>query len=67
MQPQSFAYDEIDMIMRVIAGDIDPDEYVVEYTPDVYINYYEMSLEEIQDWFNTQYLPDEELDLVSMF
>lgn len=67
MQPQSFAYDEVDMIMRVIKGELDPDTYVVEYTPDVYINYYQMSLQDIQDWYNTQYLPDTELDLVGMF
>ena len=62
-----FAYDEVDMIMRVINGELDPDTYVVEYTPDVYINYYQMSLQDIQDWYNTQYLPDTELDLVGMF
>jgi ABC-type sugar transport system substrate-binding protein len=67
MQPQTFAYAEVDMIMQVINGELDPDTYTVQYTPDVYINYYKMSLQEIQDWYNTQYMPDTKLDLVGQF
>lgn len=67
MQPQTFAYAQIDMIMRLINGELDPDTYVVEYTPDVYFNYYQNSLQEMQDWYNTQYMPDTELDLVGTF
>lgn len=67
MQPQTFAYAQIDMIMSLINGELDPDTYVVEYTPDVYFNYYKDSLQTMQDWYNTQYMPDTPLDIVGEF
>jgi ribose transport system substrate-binding protein len=63
MQPQTFAYAQIDMIMSIINGELDPDTYVVKYTPDVYFNYYKDSLQFMEDWYNTQYMPDRPLDI----
>lgn len=65
MQPQTFAYAEIDMMMQLINGEIDPDTYVEMFTPDCYFNYYKDSLETLQDWFNTQYMPETPLDLAA--
>lgn len=67
MQPQTNAYAEIDMMMSIINGELDNDTYVEKTTPDVYFNYYKDSLEDMQDWYNTQYLPDTKLDLVGAF
>lgn len=67
MQPQTNAYAEIDMMMEIINGDLDNDTYVERWTPDVYFNYYKDSLEDMQDWYNTQYLPEQPLDLVGAF
>jgi len=63
MQPQTFAYAQIDMIMDIIQGRLDPDTYVVRYTPDVYFNYYKDSLKYMEDWYNTQYMPDTPLKI----
>jgi ABC-type sugar transport system substrate-binding protein len=65
MQPQSFAYAEIDMMMQLINGELDPDTYVENYTPDCYFNYYKDSIQVLQDWFNTQYMPETPLDLAA--
>lgn len=65
MQPQTFAYAQIDMMMSIINGELDADTYVTEYTPDCYFNYYKDSLEDMQDWFNTQYMPETPLDLAA--
>ena len=65
MQPQTFAYAQIDMIMQIINGDIDPDSYVVQSTPDTYFNYYKDTVDGMQEWFNTQYMPDTPLDLAA--
>lgn len=65
MQPQSFAYAEIDMMMKLINGEIDPNKYVEMYTPDCYFNYYKDSIQVLQDWFNTQYMPATPLDLAA--
>jgi len=67
MQPQTNAYAEIDMMMSIINGELDNDTYVEKSTPDVYFNYYKDSLEDMQDWYNTQYLPDTKLDLTGSF
>ncbi|MDR3164078.1 MAG: sugar ABC transporter substrate-binding protein [Synergistaceae bacterium] len=63
MQPQTFAYAQIDMMMELIQGKLDPDTYVVRYTPDTYFNYYKDGIKTMQDWYNTQYLPDVPLEL----
>jgi ribose transport system substrate-binding protein len=65
MQPQTFAYSQIDMIMKLIKGELDPDTYVEMYTPDCYFNYYKDSLQVMEDWFNTQYMPDTPLNLAA--
>ncbi len=65
MQPQTFAYDQIDMIMLLINGEIDPDTYIEKFTPDCYFNYYKDSIQVMQDWFNTQYMPETKLDLAA--
>jgi len=65
MQPQSFAYAEIDMMMKLINGEIDPNKYVEMFTPDCYFNYYKDSVQVLQDWFNTQYMPTTPLDLAA--
>lgn len=65
MQPQTFAYAQIDMMMELINGTLDNDTYVEKTTPDCYFNYYKDSLEQMQDWFNTQYMPDQALDLAA--
>ena len=65
MQPQTFAYDQIDMMMKLINGEIDSDTYVENYTPDCYFNYYKDSIQVLQDWFNTQYMPETKLDLAA--
>ncbi len=65
MQPKNFAISQIDMIMKLIKGEMDPDTFVVETTPDTYFNFYKDSLQTLQDWFNEQYLPDQPLDLAA--
>lgn len=65
MQPQTFAYAQIDMMMKLINGELDPDTYVEMFTPDCYFNYYKDSLQVMQDWFNTQYMPENPLDLAA--
>lgn len=65
MQPQSFAYAQIDMMVKLINGEIDPNTYVEMYTPDCYFNYYKDSIQVLQDWFNTQYMPATPLDLAA--
>lgn len=65
MQPQSFAYSQIDMMVKLINGEIDPNTYVEMFTPDCYFNYYKDSVQVLQDWFNTQYMPATPLDLAA--
>ncbi len=65
MQPQSFAFAQIDMMVKLINGEIDPNKYVEMYTPDCYFNYYKDSVQVLQDWFNTQYMPAAPLDLAA--
>jgi len=65
MQPQSFAFAQIDMMVKLINGEIDPNKYVEMYTPDCYFNYYKDSIQVLQDWFNTQYMPATPLDLAA--
>lgn len=67
MQPQTFAYAQVDMMMEIINGQLDNDTYVERTTPDVYFNYYKDSLQDLQDWYNTQYLPSSPLDLVGTY
>ena len=67
MQPQTFAYAQVDLMMKLINGEIDNDVYEVFKVPDTYFNYYKDSLQEMQDWYNTQYMPETELDLVGTF
>lgn len=55
MQPQTFAYAQVDMMMDVILGKVAPDEVTVRQVSDVYFNYYKNTVQEMQDWFNTQY------------
>ena len=63
MQPQTFAYAQIDMMMEIIQGKLDPDKYVLRTTPDVYFSYWNTSLKDMEDWYNTQYMPDIPLKL----
>ncbi len=67
MQPQTFAYAQIDYMMKLINGEIDNDVYQEFWVPDTYFNYYQNSLQEMQDWYNTQYMPETQLDLVGEF
>ena len=53
--------------MEIINGQLDNDTYVERTTPDVYFNYYKDSLQDLQDWYNTQYLPSSPLDLVGTY
>lgn len=55
MQPQTFAYAQVDLMMAVINGEVAPDEYSEVMSQDVYFNYYKNTMQEMQDWFNTQY------------
>ncbi len=55
MQPQNFAYAQVDLMMDVINGKVDPDKDLLRSTPDVYFNYYKDTLMDLQNWFNTQY------------
>jgi ribose transport system substrate-binding protein len=55
MQPQTFAYAQIDTMMDVINGKVDPDKYSEVVASDVYFNYYKDTMQQMQDWFNTQY------------
>jgi hypothetical protein len=55
MQPQTFAYAQVDLMMDVINGKVAPDEYSEVMSQDVYFNYYKNTVAEMQDWFNTQY------------
>lgn len=63
MQPQTFAYAQIDMIMELINGTLDNDTYVEKTTPDVYFNYYKDTVEDLEEWYNTQYLPESPISL----
>ena len=65
MQPKTFAISQIDMIMDLITGKLDPDTYVEKTTPDCYFNYYKDSLQVMQDWYNSQYFPEKPLDLAA--
>jgi ribose transport system substrate-binding protein len=55
MQPQTFAYAQIDLMMSVINGKVKPDEHSEVMSQDVYFNYYKNTVAEMQAWFNTQY------------
>jgi ribose transport system substrate-binding protein len=55
MQPQTFAYAQVDLMMDVINGKVDPDKYSEVMSQDVYFNYYKDTMQQMQDWFNTQY------------
>jgi ribose transport system substrate-binding protein len=55
MQPQTFAYAQVDLMMDVINGKVKPDEYSEVMSQDVYFNYYKDTVQQMQDWFNTQY------------
>lgn len=55
MQPQTFAYAEVDMMMDTINGKIAPDQHSQRDVSDVYFNYYKNTVKDFQDWFNTQY------------
>jgi ribose transport system substrate-binding protein len=55
MQPQTFGYAQVDLMMDTILGKVKPDEVSVRKVEDVYFNYYKDSAESMQDWFNTQY------------
>jgi ABC-type sugar transport system substrate-binding protein len=55
MQPQTFAYAEVDMIMDTINGKIPPDAHSQRESEDVYFNYYKNTVQELEDWYNTQY------------
>ena len=55
MQPQTFAYAQVDLMMDVINGKVKPDEYSEVMSQDVYFNYYKDTMQQMQDWFNTQY------------
>jgi ABC-type sugar transport system substrate-binding protein len=55
MQPQTFAYAQVDMMMDTINGKIDPDKHSERMASDVYFNYYKNTVKELQEWFNTQY------------
>lgn len=55
MQPQTFAYAQVDLMMDTILGKVDPDEYSLHVVEDEYFNYYKDSVQDLEDWFNTQY------------
>jgi hypothetical protein len=55
MQPQTFGYAQVDLMMDTILGKVKPDEATVRKTEDVYFNYYKDSADSMQKWFNTQY------------
>ncbi len=55
MQPQTFAYAQVDAIMAVINGEVDPDKHSEITVADRFFSYYENTIEEMQDWYNTQY------------
>jgi hypothetical protein len=52
-------------MIKLINGEIDPNTYVENFTPDCYFNYYKDSIQVMQDWFNTQYMPETKLDLAA--
>jgi ABC-type sugar transport system substrate-binding protein len=55
MQPQTFAYAQVDLMMDVMMGKVAPDEPYEVISEDVYFNFYKNTVKEMQDWFNTQY------------
>jgi len=55
MQPQTFGYAQVDLMMDVILGKVAPDEFSLKIVEDKYFNYYKDSVKDLQDWFNTQY------------
>ncbi|WP_317854352.1 sugar ABC transporter substrate-binding protein [Chakrabartyella piscis] len=65
MQPQTFAYAQIDTIISVLNGDIARDDGTQIDVSDVYLNYYKDSVQDMEDWFNVQYLPETPLDIAA--
>lgn len=55
MQPQTFAYAQVDLMMDVINGKVDPDMDYEVWSKDVYFNYYKDTIAQMEEWFNTQY------------
>jgi ribose transport system substrate-binding protein len=55
MQPQTFAYAQVDLMMDTILGKVNPDEYSLKVVEDKYFNYYKDSVDDLEKWFNTQY------------
>lgn len=65
MQPQTFAYAQIDTMISVLNGEIARDDGTQINVSDVYLNYYKDSVQDMEDWFNVQYLPDTPLDIAA--
>jgi ABC-type sugar transport system substrate-binding protein len=65
MQPQIFAYAYIDTMMKVIKGEIAPDQHSEVDAYNIYLDYYTMKVKDYQDWFNTQYMPANKLDIAA--
>ncbi len=65
MQPQTFAYAQVDLMMDVINGKVAADGHTEVAASDVYFNFYKDTLQTIQDWFNTQYLPEKPIDITA--
>jgi ABC-type sugar transport system substrate-binding protein len=63
MAPKTFATAEIDRMMSIINKQVDNDKYVLWTTPDAYFNYYKDSVASLEEWYNSQYLPDTPLKL----
>jgi ribose transport system substrate-binding protein len=55
MQPQTFAFGQVDLMFDVLLGRVAPDEFSEHIVEDKYFNYYKDSIDVLQDWFNTQY------------
>ncbi len=55
MQPQNFAYAQVDYMMDIINGKVNPDKHDQREASDTYFNYYKDTIDQLQNWYNTQY------------
>ena len=61
MMPHENAIVQIDTLMKTINGELDPDKQTVIDVFDKNIDYYSMTLKDIQDWMNSEYFTNVDL------
>jgi ABC-type sugar transport system substrate-binding protein len=61
MMPKENAYAQIDTLMKVINGEIDPDKQTIIDVFDKNLDYWSTPLKDIQDWMNAEYFTNVDL------